>query len=104
MKFILISRHTGGRTIPEDEREQNLKDLGDWIGLLKADVAMPIRGGRSVTSRGVTEYDGEVGGLLIFEAADLEQAVTLAGKSPGLKYGWTHDVFPEVALGPATDG
>ena len=96
MRFILISRHTGGREIPDGEKEQNLKDLWDWVALLKADVAMPIRGGKSVTSTAVTEYAGDVGGVLIFEASSLEQAVALARRSPGLKYGWTHDVFPEV--------
>ncbi len=101
MRFVLISRHTGGREIPADEQEQNLDDLRDWIALLEADVAMPIRGGKSVTSTGVTEYAGEVGGVLIFEASSLDEAVALAGRSPGLKYGWTHDVFPEVPLGPS---
>ncbi len=101
MKFILISRHTGGREIPENEKEQNLKDLGDWVARLKAEVVMPVRGGKSITSASVVEYAGEVGGLLIFEAASLDQAVELARQSPGLKYGWTHDVFPEVSLAVA---
>ena len=103
MKFILISRHTGGREIPENEKEQNLKDLGEWIALLRAEIAIPIRGGKSVTSKKVEEYGGEVGGIIIFEADNLDQAVLLAKKSPGLKYGWTHDVFPEIQLGPAAD-
>ncbi|MHB8481513.1 MAG: hypothetical protein ACYDBV_02065 [Nitrospiria bacterium] len=103
MKFILISRHTGGREIPEDENEQMLKDLGEWIALLKADIAMPIKGGKSITSKKVEEYRGEVRGVLIFEAANIDQAVVLAKRSPGLKYGWTHDVFPEIPLGPSAN-
>ena len=98
MKFILISRHTGGREIPENEKEQNLKDLGEWIALLRAEIAMPIRGGKSVTAKTVEEYGGEVGGIIIFEADNLDQAVLLAQKSPGLKYGWTHDVLPEISM------
>ncbi len=98
MKFILISRHTGGSKIPENEIEQNMKDMGEWIALLKATVAMPIRGGKSITSKKVEEYSGDVGGLIIFEAEDLAQAIGLAKRSPGLKYGFTHEVFPEISL------
>ena len=97
MKFILISRHTGGREIPESENEQMMKNLGEWVALLKAD-AMPIRGGKSVTSKTVEDYRGDVSGVLIFEAENIDQAVVLVKRSPGLKYGWTHDVFPEIPL------
>ncbi len=103
MKFILISRHTGGLEIPENQNEQMLKDLGEWIALLKADIALPINGGKSITSRNVEEYEGQVRGVIIFEAENIDQAVALAKKSPGLKYGWTHDVFPGMPLGPAAD-
>lgn len=103
MKFILISRHTGGVEIPVDKNEQMLKDLGEWIALLKADIALPINGGKSITSTKVEEYAGEVRGVIIFDAENIDQAVALAKKSPGLKYGWTHDVFPGMPLGPSTN-
>lgn len=98
MKFILLSRHTGGSAVPEHEAAQNLKDLGEWVSLLKASVVMPIRGGKSITATTVNDYMGDLGGLLIFEADDLDQAVALAKKSPGLKYGFTHEIFPEVSI------
>lgn len=98
MKFILLSRHTNGSSVPANEAERNLREMGEWISLLNATVAMPIRGGKSVSANDVTEYDGDLGGLLIFEAEDLDRAVALAKMSPGLKYGFTHDVFPEVSL------
>lgn len=101
MKFILLSRHSGGSSVPESEAAQNLKDMGEWISLLGATVAMPIRGGKTVTARDVTDYAGDLGGLLIFEAGNLDEAVALAKKSPGLKYGFTHDVFPEISLADA---
>ncbi len=97
MKFILISRHTNGAAIPASEREQNLKDMGEWLALLRPEFAMPIRGGTSVTAGMSEDYGGDVGGVLVYEAASLEQAVALARKSPGLKYGFTHDVFPEIS-------
>jgi hypothetical protein len=103
MKFILISRHTGGREIPENDKEQNLKDMMAWMTLLNAEIAMPIRGGKSVTEKQVEDYSGDVGGLLIFEAENLDQAVALAKKSPGLKYGFTHEVFPEISMAAAAN-
>jgi hypothetical protein len=102
MKFILISRHTGGREIPDNEAEQNLKDMGAWVGLLKNCTAMPIRNGKSITSAKVEDYFGDVGGVIVFDAENLEQAIMLAQKSPGLKYGFTHDVFPEISMESAS--
>ena len=98
MRFVLLSRHTDGSEIPENEAAQNLEDIGEWISLLRATVAMPIRGGKTVTAETVEDYAGDLGGLLIFEADSLDQAVALAKKSPGLKYGFTHEVFPEISL------
>ena len=102
MKFVLISRHTDGAEIPESEREKNLKDMGEWIGLLKPLIAMPIRGGKSITAKKIDEYRGDIGGIIIFEAESLEQASALAKKSPGLKFGFTHEVLPEVSMDQAS--
>jgi hypothetical protein len=102
MKFVLISRHTDGAEVPENERERNLKEMGEWVGLLKPQAAMPIRGGKSVTAKKVEEYKGDIGGILVFEADSLEQAVALAQKSPGLKFGFTHEVLPEVSMEQAS--
>ncbi|MES1189657.1 MAG: YciI family protein [Steroidobacter sp.] len=98
MKFTLISRHTGGKKPSSDETEQLMKDLGDWLATLKNPLAIPIRSGRSVTADKIEDYVGEVGGVILFEADSLDQAAKQAQKSPGLKYGWTHDVFPEITM------
>ena len=98
MKFLLLSRHTGGREVSENEREQNGKDLMEWWSLLKASTALPVSGGKSVTSESTEEYKGEVEGMLVFEAESIDQAVEMAKKSPGLKYGWTHDVLKEMTM------
>jgi hypothetical protein len=95
MKFVLLSRHAGGGSVPDSEAAQNLRDMGDWVSLLKATVVMPIRGGKTVSASNVQDYAGDIGGLLIFEADNLDQAVALEKKSPGLQYGFTHEVFPE---------
>ena len=62
MKFILISRRANGAEIPESQKDQNLQEMRDWIALLKPTVAMPIRGGSSVTADKVAQYCGDVGG------------------------------------------
>ncbi|MBS2030502.1 MAG: hypothetical protein JST54_21550 [Deltaproteobacteria bacterium] len=98
MKFILISRHTNGADIPEAQRSANLKEMGEWMALLKPTLAMPTRGGKSITAKEVEEYRGDVGGVIVFEADTFEQAIALAQKSPGLKYGFTHEVLPEISM------
>ena len=103
MKFILISRHTNGAEIPENDRERNLQEMGEWIALLKPTVAMPIRGGTIVTANGVEQYRGDIGGALVYEADSLDHAIALAKRSPGLKHGFTHEVFPEISLSQAAD-
>jgi len=102
MKFVLISRHTNGAEVPEGEREQNMKNMGEWISILKPQMAMPIRGGKSITANKIEEYRGDIGGIIIYEAENLEQAIALAQKSPGLKYGFTHEVLPEVSMDQAS--
>ena len=101
MKFVLLSRHTDGSAIPENATEQALIEMGDWVSLLRASVAMPIRGGKSITATTIEDYVGDLGGVLIFEADNIAEAVQLAQKSPGLKYGFTHEVFPELSMAAA---
>jgi hypothetical protein len=101
MKFLLISRHTNGTEIPESEREQNLQEMGEWIALLKPTLAMPIRGGTTVTANSAEQYRGDIGGAIVYEADSLHHAVALAQRSPGLKHGFTHEVFPEISLSQA---
>lgn len=98
MRFVLLSRHSHGSDVPPEKTAEHLKELGEWMALLRPSVAIPTRGGKSVTAGGVTEYAGDLGGLLIYEANSLEEAIALARKSPGLKYGFTHEVLPEIAL------
>lgn len=98
MKFILISRHPPGTGIPASEQQQNLQAMGEWIALLKPQLAMPTRGGTRI-SAGATEPCGsDIGGVLVYEADDMDHALALARRSPGLKYGFTHEVYPEITM------
>lgn len=98
MRFVLISRHTNGADIPENERAQNLRDMVAWIALLEHAVAMPTRGGKVATAAGIEDYRGDIGGVIVFEADSLEHAVALARRSPGLKFGFTHEVLPVISM------
>lgn len=102
MRFVLISRHPDGADVPESEREQNLKELGEWVSLLKASMVMPTRGGKVASAGKVEDYRGDIGGVIVFEAGSMEEAMALARKSPGLKYGFTHEVLPEISLEQAS--
>jgi len=51
MKFVLISRHTGGREIPESESAQNLEDMTEWLGALVKHLPTENSGRRMVAAR-----------------------------------------------------
>ncbi|MDR3571961.1 MAG: YciI family protein [Candidatus Pacebacteria bacterium] len=98
MKFALVSDHAGGVEVPEHEKEAHLIAFGKWLQMIKPSMALPVHGGVSVTSNAVENYKGAVAGVLVFEAESLEEAIEKTQKSPGLKYGWTHDVLKEMLL------
>ncbi|HET7060178.1 MAG TPA: hypothetical protein VFH99_02575, partial [Candidatus Saccharimonadales bacterium] len=67
MKFLLVSHHTGD-TVPEAEKEAHFKAFAEWLQLLKAEAALPVEGGITISAQEVHEYRGDIGGALIFEA------------------------------------
>ena len=54
-----------------------------------------------MTAKRTEDYRGDIGGVLVYEADNLDQAVVPARKSHGLKYGFTHEAFAEISLGEA---
>lgn len=98
MKFLLISRRTGGREVAPAETESFLREFGAWLESVRPSAALPVHGGTTLTATTVGDYRGDVAGALIFEAGSLGQAVAMAQTSPGLKYGWTHDVLAEMPM------
>ncbi len=97
MKFLLLSHHIG-RDIPENEKLENGMAMEEWFKLLQPIAALPINGGKTISSGTVGDYQGDIGGTLIFEAESMQEAVDKAKQSPGLKYGWTHDVLEEMKM------
>ena len=90
--------------LPQPEQEQfvqacfayddHLKRAGhfaDGLALQGADTAMTVRGarGRAVVTDGPYAETKEVlGGILVLEASDLNHAVQIMSKHPGLAFGF----------------
>lgn len=102
MKTILMSRHTGSKVPTKEEGEQLMKEPGTWLASLRNPIASPIGGGKTVTSNMIFYYVGDIGGVIVFDADNLDEATAPAQKSHGLEFGWTQAVFPEVAMEEAS--
>ena len=98
MKFALISNHAGGKEIPQNEKETHLKEFGEWLTMMHPIVALPLHSGVTITAEVTESYTGGISGVLIFETTSLDEAVEKVKKSPGLKYGWTHEVLLEMPM------
>ena len=72
--------------------------MNEWIKLLNASAALPVEGGKSLTAESISDYEGIIKGALSFEAESIDDAVAKAIKSPGLKYGWTHNELKEMTI------
>ena len=84
--------------MPEDEKGAHMAAFGEWLQMIKPIAALPVHDGVTVTGTSVGPYRGGVAGALIFEADSIEEAIAKTQKSPGLKYGWTHDVLKEMTI------
>lgn len=96
-KFLYLYR---GGNVPEDLRDQNMKDWMGWIESLQksgklVDVGAPLDEGRVIKNDGSSEafkWDGAnsgVGGWSVVEVSDIDEAVSLTKGCPQLdpKYG-----------------
>jgi hypothetical protein len=74
--------------------DDHLKRAGhfvDGLALQGANTAMTVRGGRgraSVTDGPYAETKEVLGGILVLEATDLNHAVQIMSKHPGLAFGF----------------
>jgi hypothetical protein len=96
--------------LPEAEREAVLADFrtlaGDarYVGgaaLQNAETATCVRvtGGRTLMTDGPFAETKEVlGGFALIEAANLDEAIEMATRSPALRYGGVVEVRPVVQL------
>lgn len=82
------------------EYDDHLRDNGHWAGgegLQPAETALTVRwkNGKVATTDGpYAETKEQLGGILILEARDMNQAVQLMTQHPALKFGSIFEVRP----------
>jgi hypothetical protein len=112
MKFICLGYYDKGRfdSLPESERnsmfdqcfeyDDRLRANGHWVS---GEALQPVETARTLSSQNgkVIAIDGpyaetkeQIGGILVLEAQDLEQAVELIGQHPALKFGSIFEIRP----------
>ena len=98
MKYMFVYR---GGDVPEDQADRNIRELWAWLDRLKEqgyETARFAGCGRSVVSQGaVDDYAGDVFGMSIVEAENLEQAVALTADWPELQYGGRIEIFESLS-------
>lgn len=117
MKFVCLGYMESGKFESMSEAERNafvdgcfayddeLKKNGHFAGgegLMPASMARTLRyqNGKVVTTDGpYAETKEQLGGILILEARDLDQAVELMSKHPGVR-GGAFEIRPAADLSP----
>jgi hypothetical protein len=94
MKFLVVS-HRGSAPIPADQRAENERQWGLWMGRLNEQVGLRAKVGKTVSSDGIGVYLGDSAGVSIIDAPSLDEAVERVKACPGLPYGWAFDVLSE---------
>jgi hypothetical protein len=80
--------------------DDHLRASGHWSGgeaLQAPETALTLywKNGKVATTDGpYTETKEQLGGILVLEARDMNQAVQLMGQHPSLKYGTTFEIRP----------
>lgn len=110
MKYLLLVYGEEGLLTPEEmqhcyaestEVTKELEKKGQFYGaspLHSVDLATSVRvreGRRLVTDGPFAETREQLGGYFLVEAADLDEAIEIAGKIPGARWG-TVEIRPVV--------
>jgi hypothetical protein len=110
MKYALLIYETPGshEALPDDEREAV---YGEYLALsddprclgggqlqpVETATTVQVAAGRTLTTDGPFAETKEVfGGYYVFEAADLDEAIELAGRIPSARLGGKVEVRPLV--------
>ncbi len=122
--ILLLFRNTGPEThehLNADERQQLIERWNDWfVGLRNAGKALDGRpleltgriiagpGGKRVTDGPFAEANEAVGGYVLLNVEDMDEATAIAQRHPGLEHGLIIEVRPMpdtchlgVVTGPA---
>ena len=86
------------------EYDEHLRANGHWAGgeaLQPAETALTVsrKNGKVVTTDGpYTETKEQLGGILVLEARDMNQAVQLMAQHPALTYGNSFEIRPAADI------
>ena len=86
------------------EYDEHLRTNGHWVGgeaLQPAETALTLswKNGKVVTTDGpYAETKEQLGGILILEARDMNQAVQLMAQHPALTYGNSFEIRPAADM------
>lgn len=112
MRYLLLCcfEETRWLAIPESQRDQIMRDYGEWIRGLDASgqhvasaqlqpvsAAVTIRAGKgkpSVTDGPFAESKEQLGGYHLLECGDLDEALALAQRIPTIPFGGAVEVRP----------
>jgi len=111
-KFIVVIRsESEWDKLSPSEMQETLEKYMAWAGRLReenriVDAAPLDKGGRVLSGAGGVVTDGPfletkemIGGYFIYNAADLDEAVTIARDCPALGYGGSIEVRPIASRG-----
>ena len=92
MRYLFVYKRGN---IPQDKMQTLNEEWITWGKTINEKTGFRNAGGKTITKDSVTEYDGNFAGISIIEAGSLQEAVNLAQKNPGLKYGGIIKVLEE---------
>jgi hypothetical protein len=115
MKYIVLGYISGKfETMSEGERntmfddcftyDDELRKNGHWAGgeaLQPANMAMTVswkNGKVAVTDGPYAETKEQLGGILVLEARDLNQAIQLISQHPAVRYGTPFEIRPAADM------
>jgi hypothetical protein len=116
MKYICLGYYQPAKHVAmtEDERhamfdecfayDDHLRANGHWAGgeaLQPSDTALTLywKNGKVATTDGpYVETKEQLGGILVLEARDMNQAIQLMSQHPAVKYGSTFEIRPTADL------
>lgn len=94
MKFLVVS-HRGAIPVPAHKQEESRHEWGAWMELLNEQAGLRATSGRTISSSGTRDYDGDSAGVSLIEAPSLDEALARVRACPGLAYGWVFDILYE---------
>jgi len=101
-KFVLLFK---GGAPEEDQKEENMKDWGEWIKDLSEkgvyQGGYPFGMNRKVVNAdgSVTEDSGSASGYSLIEVESFDEAIEIAKTGPNQKYGGSTKVFDTWEMG-----